>query len=179
MGSCTDLLIAINMSDVMFVRFSDLGVPDPAGWRRSHSKVYDYNTNAGSFYYQPMLEYIERKGIMGLDQSLAIQKSAAASRTTVELANCVDFARRTRDDVPSVALRLGNFLDVYRARQIKQRNIRTVHVKNELVRGSKNPETIKDRRTSGMVRDRYLDQLGIMHQSGVGKLPTVSEDQYF
>ena len=36
----------------MFVRFSELGVPDPAGWRRSHSKVYDYNTNAGSFYYQ-------------------------------------------------------------------------------------------------------------------------------
>ena len=42
----------VQMSDVMFVRFSDLGVPDPAGWRRSHSKVYDYNTNAGSFYYQ-------------------------------------------------------------------------------------------------------------------------------
>ena len=74
---------------------------------------------------QPMLEYIERKGIMGLDQSLAIQKSAAASRTTVELANCVDFARRTRDDVPSVALRLENFLEVYRARQIRQRNTRT------------------------------------------------------
>ena len=54
-----------------------------------------------------------------------------------------------------------------------------VHVKNELVRGSKNPETIKDRRTSGMVRDRYLDQLGIMHQSGVGKLATVSEDKSF
>ena len=74
---------------------------------------------------QPMLEYIERKGILGQDGSLAIQKSAAATRTTVELANCVDFARRTRDDVPSVALRLNNFLEVYRARQIKQRNTRT------------------------------------------------------
>ena len=42
---------------------------------------------------QPMLEYIERKGIMGQDSSLAMQKSAAASRTSVELANCVDFAR--------------------------------------------------------------------------------------
>merc|ERR1711874_419360 len=146
----------------MTIRFSELGVPDPKGWSRSHSKVYDYNTNAGSFYYQPMLEYIERKGILGQDGSLAVQKSAAATRTGVELANCVDFARRTRDDVPSAALRLGNFLDVYRARQIKQRNLRTVHVKNELVRGSKNPETIKDRRTSGM-----------------GKLTTVSEDQYF
>ena len=72
-----------------------------------------------------MLEYIERKGILGQDGSLAVQKSAAATRTRVELANCVDFARRTRDDVPSAALRLGNFLDVYRARQIKQRNIRT------------------------------------------------------
>ena len=54
-----------------------------------------------------------------------------------------------------------------------------VHVKNELVRGSKNPETIKDRRTSGMIRDRYLDQVAFLHQSGVGKLPSISEDQYF
>ena len=44
-----------------------------------------------------MLEYIERKGILGQDGSLAVQKSAAATRTGVELANCVDFARRTRD----------------------------------------------------------------------------------
>ena len=36
----------------MVVRFADLGVPDPKGWSRSHGKVYDYNTNAGSFYYQ-------------------------------------------------------------------------------------------------------------------------------
>merc|ERR1711918_70990 len=111
----------------------------------------------------------------GLDQSMAIQKSAAASRTSVELAACVDFARRTRDDVPSVALRLDNFLEVYRARQIRQRNTRTVHVKNELVRGSRNPETLKDRRTSGMIRDRYLDQVSFLHQSGVGKLSCVTE----
>ena len=53
-----------------------------------------------------------------------------------------------------------------------------VHVKNELVRGSKNPETLRDRRTSGMIRDRYLDQVAFLHQSGVGALPTVSEDKY-
>ena len=139
----------------MTIRFSELGLPDPRGWRGSHSKVYDYNTNAGSFYYQvsdrlvggnyiliiqPMLEYIERKGLMGEDSSLAIQKSAAASRTSVELANCVDFARRTRDDVPSAALRLGNFLDVYRARQIKQRNVRTGTTKLAGQRPSQVPE---------------------------------------
>ena len=53
-----------------------------------------------------------------------------------------------------------------------------VHVKNELVRGSKNPETLRDRRTSGMIRDRYLDQVAFLHRSGVGALPTVSEDKY-
>ena len=36
----------------MVVRFQELGVPDPKGWSRSHSRVYDYNTEAGSFYYQ-------------------------------------------------------------------------------------------------------------------------------
>ena len=96
-----------------------------------------------------MLLYIERKGILGQDGSLAVQKSAAATRTGVELANCVDFARRTRDgrislfiskkynplitDVPSAALRLGNFLDVYRARQMKQRNLRTGQIKANLI----------------------------------------------
>ena len=40
----------------MTIRFSELGVPDPKGWSRSHSKVYDYNTNAGSFYYQVSVE---------------------------------------------------------------------------------------------------------------------------
>merc|ERR1712156_1292400 len=104
MGCLSVSFVTITMT----IRFSELGLPDPRGWRGSHSKVYDYNTNAGSFYYQPMLEYIERKGILGQDGSLAIQKSAAATRTTV------DFARRTRDDVPSVALRLNNFLEVYR-----------------------------------------------------------------
>ena len=80
-----------------------------------------------------MLEYIERKGILGQDGSLVLQKNHAATRTSVELANCVDFARRTRDDVPSAALRLGNFLDVYRARQIKQRNIRTGRINHNIL----------------------------------------------
>ena len=86
-----------------------------------------------------MLEYIERKGILGQDGSLVLQKNHAATRTSVELANCVDFARRTRDDVPSAALRLGNFLDVYRARQIKQRNIRTGQIENNILTDQLSP----------------------------------------
>ena len=39
---------------VMVVHYKDLGVPDPKGWNRAHAKcsVYEYNTSAGSFYYQ-------------------------------------------------------------------------------------------------------------------------------
>ena len=36
----------------MVIRFADLGVPDPKGWSKPHCKVYDYNTDAGTFYYQ-------------------------------------------------------------------------------------------------------------------------------
>ena len=38
----------------MVVHYKDLGVPDPKGWNRAHAKcsVYEYNTSAGSFYYQ-------------------------------------------------------------------------------------------------------------------------------
>ena len=39
---------------MMVVHYKDLGVPDPKGWNRAHAKcsVYEYNTSAGSFYYQ-------------------------------------------------------------------------------------------------------------------------------
>ena len=64
-----------------------------------------------------MLEYIERKGILGQDGSLAVQKSAAATRTGVELANCVDFARRTRDGRISFFILIrqtGGYLQMFR-----------------------------------------------------------------
>ena len=42
----------------MVIRFEDLGVPDPKGWSKPHCKVYDYNTSAGTFYYQVRVVYI-------------------------------------------------------------------------------------------------------------------------
>ena len=44
----------LSLGDIseMVIRFADLGVPDPKGWSKPHCKVYDYNTDAGTFYYQ-------------------------------------------------------------------------------------------------------------------------------
>jgi len=110
----------------MVVRFADLGVPDPKGWTRSMGRVYDYNTNAGSFYYQPMLEYIERKQFTGEDcASMAARKASVATRNVVELPNACDFSRRTADDVPSASIRLEDFVNKYTAKQMKQRNTTT------------------------------------------------------
>lgn len=164
----------------MVVRFADLGVPDPKGWSRSHGKVYDYNTNAGSFYYQPMLEYIERKQFTGeSSSSLAAQKQAAISKVAVELPNALDFSRRNKYEGPSSALDLDNFVVKYTAQQIKQKNTRAIHIKTEMSRGSKSAQTINDLQTSTMIRDRYLNDLAYYNKIGVGKTPDMFEENYF
>lgn len=152
----------------MVVRYTDLGVPDPKGWSRSHSRVYSYNQEAGSFYYQPMLEYIERKTFTGEDISLAMRKHAAANRQQIKLPDALDFSRRTQDDIPSAVLNIGKFLNNYTAKQMQQRNLVTIRVKNDLQRGCKSSQTISGKRTSTMIRDNYLNQLAYYHKIGVG-----------
>ena len=69
-----------------------------------------------------MLEYIERKKYTGEDISLATRKHAAASRAQIKLPDALDFSRRTQDDVPSAVLNIGDVLDHYAAKQMKQKN---------------------------------------------------------
>merc|ERR1711872_444942 len=53
--------------DIMVIDYAALGVPNPRTWNRPPCHIYSFNTSAGSSYYEPMLEYIDRKGFMGAD----------------------------------------------------------------------------------------------------------------
>ena len=44
-----------------------------------------------------------------------------------------------------------------------------------MVRQSRSCETITDKRSCTMVRDRYIDQLSLMYKEGVGQLPSLQE----
>merc|ERR1712189_154139 len=72
-------------------------------------------------------------------------------------------------------LRLNNFLVTYRAKQMKQRNSKTVHVKHEIAHHSKSTETIEDKRSSTMIRDQYINMLALMYQEGVGRMESIPD----
>jgi len=149
-------------------------VVKPRVWTRPPCKVYTANSEAGSFYYEPMLDYIDRKTLFGADHNLAAMKHNVKTRPEVKMPNACDLAMRSSATTTG-PLRLENFLNTYRAKQLKQRNTKTVHVKNEMVRQSRSCETITDKRSCTMVRDRYIDQLSLMYKEGVGQLPSLQE----
>ena len=45
----------------------------------------------------------------------------------------------------------------------------SVHVLNELQRGSKSTQILDDKQTSTMIRDKWINELGYYNQIGVGR----------
>merc|ERR1711915_1075897 len=80
-----------------------------------------------------------------------------------------------RHQLKNGPLRLNNFLVTYRAKQMKQRNSKTVHVKHEIAHHSKSTETIEDKRSSTMIRDQYINMLALMYQEGVGRMESIPD----
>merc|ERR1711970_364048 len=161
------LLQEDNMSD-LFIK----NVSMPKIWSRPRSKVYDVNRVSGEFYYQPMLDYIDNKDIMGSDVDIEFRKkvemTTLLSRDRVKLPTAQEMANVNVNDIQIGPLRLGDFISVYKAKQIKGRNQKTVHTKYEMSRGSKSSDTLPDKRSSTIIRDQYINGLVLMYRDGVG-----------
>jgi len=163
----------------MVIDYASHGLADPKGWSRPACKVYNVNRAAGSFYYEPMLEYIDRKGYIGADvASKAVQMHAVQNRKRIEFPNAHEAPRHDQCTDTNGPLRLSNFLVNARAKQMKQRNTKTVHVRNEIVRQSKSTATLVDKRTSTMIRDQYINQLSLMYTEGVGRMASIPDAKY-
>jgi len=164
----------------MVVDYTSHGLANPKGWNRPPCKVYEANTGAGRFHYEPMLEYIDQKSHMGLGNTsnAAVRSHTVLNRKQIEFPNPHEMTHQNLAGMSYGPLRLGNFLTTYKAAQMKQRNTKTVHVKNETVRQSKSAETLVDKRTSTMIRDQYINQLSLMYKEGVGHLPAIPETKY-
>merc|ERR1712083_110351 len=162
---------------IMVIDYAALGVPNPRTWNRPPCHIYSFNTSAGSSYYEPMLEYIDRKGFMGADvASRAVQMHNIQTRKRIEFPHPHECSKTSVED--HGPLRLNNFLVTYRAKQMKQRNSQTVHVKHEIVRHSGSSATLADKRTSTMIRDQYINMLSLMYQEGVGRLEPIPNSVY-
>jgi len=158
----------------MVVDYNAHGLANPKAWNRPPCKVYNVNRSAGSFYYEPMLEYIDRKNYMGADvASKAVQMHNVKTRKRIEFPDAHQAPSHDQCTGIEGPLRLDNFLINFKAKQMKQRNTKTVHVKNELVRHSTSAVTLVDKRTSTMIRDQYISMLSLMHDEGVGRLEPI------
>jgi len=164
----------------MVFDYNALGIAKPRAWHQPPCRIYESNSSAGSFYYEPMLKYIDRKSFMGADvASKAVQVEHIRNRQRIEFPHPHEMTNnKVTGGADNGPLRLGDFLVTFRAKQMKQRNNKTVRVKNEMVRHSKSAETIDDKRTSTVIRDKYINMLSLMYHGGIGKMESVPEIDY-
>merc|ERR1711909_268978 len=98
-------------------------------WRRPRMKVYDYNQEFGGNYYQPMIQYINKKDIYG----------PFHKRTEVYLPHSAEvtsdkYTNMRYQDKSSAKHNLDDFLQNAYSKQIKELNGTTVKVLNTRIR---------------------------------------------
>eukprot|EP00091_Calanus_sinicus_P001062 TRINITY_DN11008_c0_g1_i1.p1 TRINITY_DN11008_c0_g1~~TRINITY_DN11008_c0_g1_i1.p1 ORF type:complete len:142 (+),score=55.59 TRINITY_DN11008_c0_g1_i1:198-623(+) len=130
-------------------------VRTPFVWNRPKTKVYDYNQQFGGAYYQPMIDYVdtkERQGIffskpaekvhLPMPEELAVKKLESpelSGVTALDKALVRGFSQITREV-----------------------NGAAVHTSNLMLRGSKENTSLHMKRTSTMIRDKYVKELHLI-----------------
>merc|ERR1712038_1227060 len=122
-------------------------------WRRPRMKVYDYNQEFGGNYYQPMIQYINKKDIYG----------PFMKRQDVYLPHSAE--------VTSAKHNLDDFLKSAYAKQMKELNGTTAKVMNTRMRGQVANTSLTPTRTSRLVRDHYVKMVHRMVLKEVMDLP--------
>merc|ERR1711935_598306 len=140
------------------VDYTRHGISRPKVWNKPKAKTYDINTLSFGAYYQPMLEHIDKKVYMeslGLDGDMKkrVEMFTLLSRNTVELPTSREVSQMSCADLNEGPLRLTNFMNTFRAKQLRDRN-------------SKSAETVNTKRTSTLVRDQYINMISQLHNEG-------------
>ncbi|XP_023327506.1 uncharacterized protein LOC111700725 [Eurytemora carolleeae] len=146
-------------------------------WTKPRIKVYDINRLCGEYYYQPMIEYINNKDNTGRTETIAMKYITVQTREPVRMPSSQDLMNCNVEDLGFKVPRIGDFLSRYGAKKIKEMNSQTVHTKNEMLRQSKNSETIPDKRTSTLIRNQYIREVSSMYQGQKG--PITAESSLF
>eukprot|EP00088_Acartia_fossae_P045614 TRINITY_DN4912_c0_g2_i1.p1 TRINITY_DN4912_c0_g2~~TRINITY_DN4912_c0_g2_i1.p1 ORF type:complete len:154 (-),score=28.19 TRINITY_DN4912_c0_g2_i1:70-531(-) len=141
----------------------------PKLWTKPRCKIYDMNRLYGEYYYQPMLEYIDNQDLTGglLTKSQPVKLVTLLAREPIKLPHGHEMTSGNIIDLPVGAPRLEPFLAKYRAQQIKEANMKTAHVRSEMIRASRNVNTLPDKKTSTLIRNQYLREISHMHMARV------------
>jgi len=138
-------------------------VRKPYVWERPNSKLYDYHYEIGGLYYQPMINYIVKRGANGPRQVVDIPDRMLSN-----------YDRRAYQLKPQ-EVDLEDFLTESYKRRTKDINGKYVHVANEKVRKSKLSTDLNLYRGSACIRDKYLCQLQLYH-TGQQKDSLIKDD---
>jgi len=134
-------------------------------WRKPRVRIYDYNQDIGSNYYQPMIKYINDKEIFGP----YMEKKAIEMPERAEIGSN-KYSNMRYDDKSNANLDLDDFLVKAYAKQIKELNSSTASAHYQQIHNSKLPTFYtKNDLLGGYVRAseakmHYLNELSHVRQ---------------
>merc|ERR1712045_924410 len=137
-------------------------------WRRPRMKVYDYNQEFGGNYYQPMIQYINKKDIYGpfmKRQDVYLPHSAEVTSDK--------YTNMRYQDKSSAKHNLDEFLKGAYAKQMKELNGTTAKVLNTRMRGEVHNSGLTPVPTSKLIRDHYVKMVHRMALKDVMALPAL------
>jgi len=117
-------------------------------------KVYDYNQEFGGNYYQPMIQYLNKKDIYGPFHTRASVYLPHSAEVTSD-----KYTNMRYSDKSSAKHNLDQFLQSAYTKQIKELNGTTALVSNLRQRREKTNTLLTPVRTSKLIRDYYVKEI--------------------
>jgi len=146
-------------------RLSMMNIPEdihqPMLWRRPVPKIYDYNRQSGSSYYQPMIEYIDTKDRQGIFFERPSERIHLPSPSELVMKE-----KEPELNGLSGPSRLNTFLVKAFSQQAKEINGSTARASNLLLRSSAETTTLSPKLTSAMLRDHYIKEIHLSKVRG-------------
>ena len=129
-------------------------------WRKPRVRIYDYNQDIGSNYYQPMIKYINNKDIYG----------PYMDKTPIEMPERAEigsnkYSNMRYEDKASANMGLDDFLVKAYAKQIKELNSSTAKANFEILRQSRNNTRIGPQPPVTMLRNHYTKEVKRLRDS--------------
>jgi len=123
-------------------------------WRKPRVRIYDYNNDLGSNYYQPMIKYINQKDIYGP----YMEKKRVEMPDRPEVSSN-KYTNMRYDDKADANMDLDDFLVKAYAKQIKELNSSTAKASYEILRQSRKSTCIGRPPPVTMLRDHYVKEV--------------------
>lgn len=133
-----------------------LDVRAPIVWNKPKSKIYNYNQEVTSCYYQPMLDYVDSKERQGVFFEKPVEKIHLPEAAELALMDHSKGIRTSGNGELQHALVKGY------SQMTKECNAMTVQAQNLFVRGSKDNTKFEAKLTSAMLRDKYIKELHVI-----------------